>query len=409
MYLRKNLNVLRINIINDFSHVRVIYIMKVFCCFSFLLLIISCSDFLSSKSPEPASPAPVILSPAQNIAVFSMELSWTASDSAENFSAYKIYYDTVSGVDTNSVLAGLITYKERNGLKLQDLKHNTTYFVRVFVFNSDSYIGSNEISATTVKCTCGNFDNIHENGMVLIPSGCFIDDSGYTAIITKPFFMDTTEVTCEQWNTVMGDSLDTTKKPVNNITFYQAIIYCNNLSKLGGRDTCYSYESLESSYSANLVCDFSKNGYRLPSEDEWEYAYRAGTATDFYWGMNCNRQDTSSPPCSEVDSLQINKHAWWLGNGDAGGVKEAAMKLPNGFGLYDMAGNVQEFVWDYTSGDRFHNRIDYTGPSTGYSHRIKGGSFGSAADELRAGYQNYCHPFSKNPTLGFRVAANSTE
>ncbi|MFH1760835.1 MAG: SUMF1/EgtB/PvdO family nonheme iron enzyme, partial [bacterium] len=418
-----------------------------------LYIFSGCADIFETKPAATPSPQPVTLNPAENITYCSMKLTWTPSDSLEKFAAYKIFYDTLPGVTVNSHLASIITFKLNTDYSLENLIHNTRYYIRIFVFNSDSSIASNEITATTVKCTCENFDNERQGSMVLIPAGCFVDDSTKTAAITKTFFIDTTETTHGQWDMVMGKNMDEyigntirktcdsiiipgcdtltwrsdslkhisdslqkvygviyapgypnlawmlnsvkqmcetikdikqrnpvnicdsisdvcdsllktcsnlllkqsvveiyLKKPVNSITFYHAIMYCNRRSNLAGMDTCYTYTSLDSFKAVGLACDFSKNGFRLPAEDEWEYAYRAGSITDYYWGQNRKCNDSLKIRCTDDAIFEIDPYAWWSDNSDS--VQEVAEKLPNAFGLYDMAGNAAEFTGDFYGANR---------------------------------------------------------
>ena len=93
--------------------------------------------------------------------------------------------------------------------------------------------------------------------------------------------------------------------------------------------------------TCNLVIDYTKNGYRLPTEAEWEYACRAGSTADYYWGQ-------SYPPHTAADTAKISAHAWWYYN-SPNGTQPVATKPPNAFGLYDMSGKrvamVQRLVW----------------------------------------------------------------
>ena len=129
--------------------------------------------------------------------------------------------------------------------------------------------------------------------MVLVPAGTFRmgdivgDGPGgerpvHVVTLTRSFLMSCTEVTQAQWMQVMGynpsignhrDSL-----PVQGIRWYDAVDYCNRLSKREGLDPCYTGSGTD------IVCNFNSNGYRLPTESEWEYACRAGTEIDYYTG-----------------------------------------------------------------------------------------------------------------------------
>lgn len=177
--------------------------------------------------------------------------------------------------------------------------------------------------------------------MSLIPSGSFymgsIPDASpvHKVTLTKSFYMGKTEITQGQWKAVMGTLPYTDngqdELPIVNITLIEAMQFCNMFSEKEGLKKCYDISNW-------LILDTTANGYRLPSEAEWEYACRAGTNTDFYSG-NLMKIDCSMP----VDS-NLNKVAWYCGNSVE--VKPVGLKLPNKWNLYDTHGNVGEWVWD---------------------------------------------------------------
>ena len=121
--------------------------------------------------------------------------------------------------------------------------------------------------------------------------------------------------------------------PVEKVTWYDALLYCNKRSQRDGLEPVYSYQSAQFAKSGyckalnGLKINYQKNGYRLPTEAEWEYACKAGSTTDYYWGN---------------DTTSIDKYAW-LGFNSVKTTHAVATKLPNAFGLYDMNGNVWEW------------------------------------------------------------------
>lgn len=132
------------------------------------------------------------------------------------------------------------------------------------------------------------------------------------------------------------------KWPIENVNWYDAVRFCNKLSKLAGKDTVYRYAGAYLTFGydtlASVTIDYTKNGFRLPSEAEYEYAYRAGTTTDYYWGG-------SFPPMTTADTLAIDTNAVWFINSSS--TLEVGSKKPNAWGLYDMAGNVAEWCNDW--------------------------------------------------------------
>lgn len=290
-------------------------------------------------------------------------------------------------------MAKSFIYKNDTTCLLNGFQDNTTYYVKVLVYNSSSYSESNEVSFTTAICTCGVFTGEKKSGMVLIPAGCFNGKDTSIAAISYNFYIDTTEVTEDEWNRVINaadmDTSQITKeewgillnvdtstsiKPKTEISWYQIILYCNEKSKQAKVDSCYSYSLVDVDTEMvkivdiiDLECDFTKDGYRLPTEDEWEYAYRAGRSEEYYWGKDGNTSTvypyTATYPNTLEDTLQVCEYAWWNYNNNPDGPKEVALMKSNAWRLYDMAGNVEEIVWDLFSYTREKLRIDYTGPA----------------------------------------------
>jgi sulfatase modifying factor 1 len=209
-------------------------------------------------------------------------------------------------------------------------------------------------------------------------------DSAYAS--TKPvhkvkfahdFYMDTTEVTQADYQALMGVNpsyfTGDPQRPVERVTWYDAILYCNARSKRDRFDTVYQYTMAYGDPGdgcpalVNLDIDYKKNGYRLPTEAEWEYACRGGKPAG-YEGDNISRR---------------SNYAWWKEN-SGNSTHPVATKLPNAFGLYDMGGNVWEWCNDgYMSGSYTRKpQIDPTGPSSNIYrvYRVlRGGSWQSGA------------------------------
>lgn len=244
--------------------------------------------------------------------------------------------------------------------------------------------------------------------MVLIPAGTFQmgDMTGagaplseevpvHSVTISRPFLMSRTEVTQGDYNLVMDYGLESVSDPdlpVDQVTWYQAVEYCNRRSKLEGLDPCYS-----GSYR-HTNCDFLANGYRLPTEAEWEYACRAGTETDFYTG-NMTQSD-----CEPIDSV-LDLAGWYCGN-TTFRYMPVGLKEPNDYGLYDMHGNVREWCWD-------HHRDDYYSWCPTIDPR--GGIYYAGGHAARGGTARHQGKFCRSSSrvqivdqgvLGFRVVRN---
>jgi formylglycine-generating enzyme required for sulfatase activity len=167
-----------------------------------------------------------------------------------------------------------------------------------------------------------------------------------------------------------------------------------------GLRTCYFYSTPDSGFpqpydyrqakqfieplwqTGGITC----HGARLPTEAEWEYAVRAGTITDYYNGSMI------ASGCSPIDP-KLDAAGWFCGNAQ-GTPHPAGAKLINPWGLYDMLGNVSEWVWDWYAPYTNTGTPDPVGPSTGTSRAVRGGSYTSTAENSRSGSRGYDDPKS---------------
>jgi formylglycine-generating enzyme required for sulfatase activity len=194
--------------------------------------------------------------------------------------------------------------------------------------------------------------------------------------------------------------------PVDQVNWFDAALFCNKLSKMAGLDTVYSYNGYAGfpvDTFGSVVIDYSRDGYRLPTEAEYEYAYRAGTTTDFYWGRNY-------PPETTGDTLAIDSNAIWFADDTINSTFPVALKKPNAFGLYDMAGDVFEWCNDWYAGYSSAAQTNPTGPAISTGERVqRGGLFGRFASGYAITYilcswcRNSDNPADYQTTVGFRV------
>ena len=241
-------------------------------------------------------------------------------------------------------------------------------------------------------------------GMVWIPSGTFTmgtplselgryaSESEHTVTISQSFLMATTPVTQAEWFAVMGTNPSffggCDDCPVEKVSWYDAVDYCNAASLLDGLAPAYDIDTTGVTWLSDT------NGYRLPTESEWEYACRAGTSTAFYNG------DITDTACNDPNLSLIG---WYCGNNTPNGTKEVAQKTPNAWGLYDNSGNAQEWCWDWLGDYPPGPVIDPLGPPAGPAKVIRGGSFATIARNCRSGNRFISSPDSTESYLGFRV------
>lgn len=227
--------------------------------------------------------------------------------------------------------------------------------------------------------------------------------------LTNPFRLSDHEVTQQEWLALMdgNDSfIEGGLLPVDFLTWFDAIEYCNRLSQRDGLTPVYAMSDTVLSgihiTSAKVQWDSQAYGYRLPTEAEWEYACRAGTTTAFYSGeienLGC------IPPDSSLDQV-----GWFCGNSPAR-PQPIKTKLPNTLQLYDMHGNVLEWCWDHFDLLTDDTRVDPTGPAGGSLRTLRSGPYFETLD----GGARLCRSASRNGQFpgiatfgaGLRVALN---
>lgn len=267
-----------------------------------------------------------------------------------------------------------------------------------------------------------------------IPAGAFLmgsptnelgrseDETQREVTLTNEFYLSKTEVTWSDWTAVRDWGLshgyeglaigkngregdESGMHPVTEVSRSNAVKWCNARSERDGRTPVYytsenfSSDNVLRSGSPTPFADWSADGYRLPTEAEWEYACRAETTTAFYTGGITHAD--SSPLDSNLDL------AGWYGGNSENATHPVRSKLAKAFGLFDMHGNVREWCWDWYCPYE-GNAVDPKGPETGEIRVFRGGSWGEGASECRAANRDGFSPTPATDNYGFRIALNST-
>ena len=221
--------------------------------------------------------------------------------------------------------------------------------------------------------------------------------------ITRPFYLGAYEVTQAQYKAVMGnnrsyfsangDAKDkvagesTDQYPVEQVSWFDAVIFCNKLSEKEGRRSFYEIDDKEI-----RVPDWNGPGYRLPTDAEWEYACRANVSTPTRYSFG-----------DEV--AELREYGWFEANSTR--THPVGKKRRNGFGLHDMHGNVSEWCWDWYGEGYYKQRRedDPTGPAPALNRVVRGGSWRSSGrGHCRSAFRGRNAPGDRYSHVGFRLA-----
>lgn len=243
-------------------------------------------------------------------------------------------------------------------------------------------------------------------GMVAIPAGTNSGtdpEFGVYSLMVSSFYMDRTEVTKVKWDTVYnwaishGYSFDNpgsgkaSTHPVQTVNWYDCVKWCNARSEKDGKTPCYTVSSnIYKTGESAPDCDFNANGYRLPTSDEWEYAARGGlSGKRFPWGDTITHSQANyySDGSLSYDTSSTRGYHPDYNDGVTPYTSPAGSFSANGYGLYDMAGN----VWEWCN------------TASGSSRSVRGGSCVYYAYGSECGSEDWPDPDHESYDIGFRA------
>ena len=205
-------------------------------------------------------------------------------------------------------------------------------------------------------------------------------------VTVSSFYMGKYEVTQKEYQEIMGTNPSYSKGdnlPVETVSWFDAIEYCNKRSQKEGLTPAYSISGTGDNRTVSW--NRNANGYRLPTEAEWEYACRAGTTTVYNTGAN------------------INDNTGWYNSNSGRKTHPVGQKSANAWGLYDMHGNVWEWCWDWYGDYSSGSQTDPMGASSGTDRVHRGGCWGNSAGYLRSAIRDFNDPSCRYGSLGFRL------
>jgi sulfatase modifying factor 1 len=269
-------------------------------------------------------------------------------------------------------------------------------------------------------------------GMTLIPAGVFtignsigdsdLTDADPTNVTVSAFYTDVNLVSYSQWQSVYnwaatngygfgnpgaGKAAD---NPVQTVDWYDAVKWCNARSQQAGLAPVYYTDAdLTQVYTngeVTVYVNWTAGGYRLPTEAEWEKAARGGlSGKRFPWGNTISESQANYYGDTSISSYDSGPNGY-NPIGSIGGTSPATSPVgsfaANGYGLYDMAGNVGEWCWDCFDGTPYTGGIDPRGPASGSSRVLRGGVWGDVASNERCAYRNGGFPYFATYNYGFR-------
>ena len=250
-------------------------------------------------------------------------------------------------------------------------------------------------------------------GLVFVKGGNFTNQHmklHQSPISVADFYLGKYEVTQKEWVEVMGTNPSKFKfdnHPVESVSWYDAIVYCNARSLKEALQPYYQVDSMHLDRVNTSVYDTLKwtvkinpkaNGYRLPTELEWVYAASGGAISqNFTFSGHNNVDEAAWFWKNSGDKLQAGQWNYAAMEGNNSSTHQVGLKMPNELGLYDMSGNVYELCHDW---------YEEAGVPAGESRVLRGGSWAAVALTCELTFRHFFVPNNKSGDVGFRVCRN---
>ena len=238
----------------------------------------------------------------------------------------------------------------------------------------------------------------YPGSFVYVPGGTF--NNGTSDVTVSSFNLDRYEVNKSDYNRIMNGTYDYNTVPQGNVSWFNAIAYCNKRSMDEWLTPYYSYSTYGTDPASwpsgwntsdanhtNISCNWSANGYRLPTEMEWMFAARGGNLTHNYTYSGSNN---------------IGNVAWYSSN-SSNATHNIGTLNPNELFTYDQSGNVSEWVWDIYGSYPAGSQTNPTGPTTGTNRIKRGGAYNTAASVCTVSNRVSVLPTSNDGGTGLRL------
>lgn len=278
---------------------------------------------------------------------------------------------------------------------------------------------SESSAASGLPISAGNKETADiSDGLLLLFGGTFSmgspdserqrqEDEALHDVTVSAFYMDPYEVTQKDYREIMGEDPSHFRGdalPVENVTWYDAVQYCNKRSEMKGFTPVYTIDG------DSVTWDRGADGYRLPTEAEWEYAARAGTTTIYNFGDQAHSDYANfegSYPYLIEENYVSHRDPDVVTSKNRGETIAVTELAPNGFGLYQMHGNVAEWCFDYYGEYDLQDTMDPAGAASGSLRVNRGGSYNDFGKHLRSAYRSATNPLDGDQNLGFRICRNA--